>query len=272
MITFRKLGRLGRFGNQLFQYAGTRLYAESNNFSAAFPQWAGTMLFKKMVSYSPTQKVKSAFLPTRQLDDIHSYNSLQKIKYIMGLSSFLPLTTSLDELYKNPEDNINIYSYLQDPLSLKLLTQHKAKVRTWFQFQSGIQEQLQSVTQQFTPWIGVHIRRGDFVKRGLVVESSLFFELLTKIARGRQLFIASDDPNIHTEFAQYSLVRLQNPIKDFPREFFDFWMLMHADTIVAPGSTFSWWAAYLGNNDYYAPPLSHLWRPGYKPVLEKQQI
>ena len=37
MVTFKKLGQLGRFGNQLFQYAALRGLATKNNFKLLIP-------------------------------------------------------------------------------------------------------------------------------------------------------------------------------------------------------------------------------------------
>lgn len=39
MFTYRKLGKNGRFGNQLFQIASTIGIAKSNGFSYGFPEW-----------------------------------------------------------------------------------------------------------------------------------------------------------------------------------------------------------------------------------------
>ena len=39
MIGFNHLGRLGRFGNQMFQYAALRGIAANNNTNFCFPKW-----------------------------------------------------------------------------------------------------------------------------------------------------------------------------------------------------------------------------------------
>lgn len=272
MITFRKLGKLGRFGNQLFQYAGTRLYAELNGFSHALPNWIGTTLFSGVKSYTFTEFLKSKLLPTRQLSDMRSYNRLQKMLYLLGASRKLPNTISMEYLYEHPEDNINLYGYLQDVKSISLLLKHRSRIQRWLEFRPEIQKVLKATTDHLKPWTGVHIRRGDLVKRSLSVPITSFKDTLDSIRSPNSIFIASDDPNIHTEFKEYKLIKPEVRAA-IPPEIFDFWMLSQAETIIGPGSTFSWWAAYLGNpKAYYAPPLTHLWKPNTIPAIERQAI
>lgn len=273
MITFRSLGQLGRFGNQLFQYAGTRLYAETHGFAHAFPTWIGAQVFNNIATYTLTEQLLASILPTIQLDDIQSYGVKQKIAFALGLSPSLPHTVSLSSLYAHPRDHKNLFGYLQDHKSLSLLAQHKEKVRTWFSFHDKISSAYTEATRNLSPWIGVHVRRGDLVKRGVTVPLHSFLEKLDSVRNGRPVFVASDDPNMHSEFAHCDPIRIRNPLPEVPREIFDFWMLTQSSAIIGCGSTFSWWAAYIsGTQEYYAPLLTHLWPAGYIPVLEQQSI
>ncbi len=45
IVTFSNLGRIGQFGNQLFQYAFMRLLAENMGGTHACPEWIGQKLF-----------------------------------------------------------------------------------------------------------------------------------------------------------------------------------------------------------------------------------
>src|SRR5262249_16796827 len=44
-VTCATLGANGRFANQIFQYAATRLYAQVHGLEAEFPDWVGRDLF-----------------------------------------------------------------------------------------------------------------------------------------------------------------------------------------------------------------------------------
>lgn len=272
MVTFKKLGKLGRFGNQLFEYTGTKLYAHLNGFKSSFPKWIGDDIFRNIKPYSIKEKVILNFLPTKQLSDFQSYGRIDRIKYTLGIKKELPETINLKSLYNEPQDNINIYGYMQDNFSLKLLAEHKSLILEWLKFNEDIEENLNTLTNHFKPWIGIHIRRGDFVKRGLSVSTSLYKEQLSSMGDIKNIYLSTDDDNIKREFRSWNLIDIKNSI-DIPDFIFDFWMLKNSEIILGSGSTFSWWAAYLGNkNNYYSPSLTHLWKPGYTPKLEKDEL
>jgi hypothetical protein len=274
MITFRRFGKLGRFGNQLFQYAGINLYARLHGYTAIIPKWIGNEIFKGVnPSYNPTEKIKSLFLPTCQLSDIKSYDKIGKIKFILGLNDRLPETTDIKNLYSNPKDNINFYSYFQDEFSLELLKKHKELVRKWFSFKPEIEDVFKKSTESIKPWIGVHVRRGDFVRLGFAVPTDKYLELLEKTENGKKLYISTDDKNIISDFKNFELINVSNPLPNVPGFIFDFWMLKNSETILGCGSTFSWWAAYLNEKgQYYSPPLTQFWPKGYVPKLEKIEL
>ena len=257
MITFRKLGRFGRLGNQLFQYAGTRIYAESNGFRYTFPAWPGNNFFENIPQSTFLDNIKTKFLPTAQLDDVVSYGKIDKIKYLAGLKKKLLETINISELYEKPRDNISLYGYLQDDFSLNLLNDNKKAIKEWFTFKNHINNSYQQLIKK--PFIGMHIRRGDLVKRNLTVPIDGYVKTLNKIRNGRDLFIATDDRTLLSELGYLDPLAFKNPLPEIPDYIFDFWMLKNAETVIGGGSTFSWWASFLGTGDYYSPPLNHLW-------------
>ncbi len=270
MITFRKFGKLGRFGNQLFQYAGVYNYAQKYDYTLAMPAWEGSHVFKNISHYTPKQKFKSYLLPIRQLDDMQSWNIWQRIKYTFGLQSKLPLTHSIENLYATPKDNINFYGYFQDEFSINLLNQKRHEIQELFTFKRHITQALDKEIQLHTPYVGVHIRRGDLTWRNLSVDPELYKEQLRKIVNGRKVYIASDDPKMVNKFKKFDVFKIIKPLNDLSWPILDFWMLTQAQTVIGGGSTFSWWAAFLNkNNDYYSPPLTHLWPKGYSPKFGK---
>jgi hypothetical protein len=269
VITFRNLGKLGRFGNQLFQYAGTRLYAELNGYVSASPQWIGTSIFRDIRPYTAPEYLRSRLLPTVQLADMKAVSHVHRLQGTLGMWH----QRDIRELYANPQDNRNLYGYLQDPFSIDLLAVHKHTVASWFRWGPHIEQAFRKATEQYAPWAGVHIRRGDFVRLGKTTPTSLFIKELTRQAPGITLFVSSDDASTRAEFERFDPIRPANPLPRVPDFIFDFWMLQNAWKIYGCGSTFSWWAAYLGNtNSYYSPPLTHLWPKEYSPLLERQKI
>ncbi len=269
MITYRNLGRLGRFGNELFQYAGTRLYAHLNGFSSTFPAWEGSReIFEDITSWTPAERCKASLLPTIQLNDVRNRSPLQRIGEILHVSS----RTTMQNLWEKPRDQINIYGYLQDPHSLELLSQHRDTVRSWFRFSVDLETACRDACRDVPRWTAVHLRRGDFVKRGLALPIDVYIDRLRKDGIANPLYIASDDPSIAAHFKEFAPCKPNVP-PGVSAIAFDFWMLAKAQKIYGCGSTFSWWGAYLsGHDSYISPSLTHTWPSGYSPILSTQHL
>lgn len=253
MITFRRLGTFGGFGNQLYQYAGTKLYAYLHGYKCAFPEWIGDDLFDNTVPYNRVQKVYSKILP--------------KYKWQNDESDRIKL------LYAQPKDNINIHSYMQDSFSIQMLYEHKELILKWLAFKKEIEDPVVSMFNEYPPFIAVHIRRGDFPEHKWSSTEKIHNAIKELNDKNYKLVICSDDKDIINEFSDYDLVKINNSFSHMPDHIFDFLLLKHADILIAGGSTFSWWAAYLGNkNNYYSSPLAHLWNNADEADIHKIDI
>ena len=100
IIQFTRLGRFGRFGNQLFQYAFARAYTEKYNAILECPYWVGEKIFKDVECRRP-----SCPLPMTKID---------KIPW--------------------GEVNIDLYGYFQKKRFLNILSTNK--LMEWFAFQN----------------------------------------------------------------------------------------------------------------------------------------
>ena len=122
VIQFTQLGKFGRFGNQLFQYAFARAYAEKYNCTLEIPTWIGEKIFKN-VSHPPISK------------------HLKR--------------TPLDEVLWG-EVNIDLFGYFQKRHHLNLLSE--TKLREWFTFQDKWLEFFINLKS----YAVAHLRRGDY--------------------------------------------------------------------------------------------------------------
>lgn len=266
MITFRSLGKLGRFGNQLFQYAGTRLYAEQNGFAWAFPDWDGTILFQSIDDWSAAERLMAIVLPTAQLADMRSTHWNERILSPVGLWR----RSTLEALYRNPRDNRNLYGYLQSEFALKQLRGNTDAVRNYFRFKPDIDEAFRLATEKYRPWLAVHLRFGDMVKRGITSNTGDALKHIERLQGRRNLFVATDSPDVKQKLMERCPIAPENPLPELPPFAFDFWMLKESDILIGSGSTFSWWAAFLGKQVvYWSPPLNRTWKGTVPPIVKR---
>lgn len=125
IVQFTQLGKYGRFGNQLFQYAFARTYAEKYNADLEIPNWVGEKIFKNVSHQKPSCKL----------------SRIEESKLSWG------------------QTNIDLIGYFQRKQFVNILSE--SKVRDWFQFKDEWIEKFEK--QGYS--IVAHLRRGDYVKK-----------------------------------------------------------------------------------------------------------
>ncbi|HEX2061274.1 MAG TPA: hypothetical protein VHK90_11075 [Thermoanaerobaculia bacterium] len=126
VITIRSLGKFGRFGNQLFQYAFARAMAQRFGAELQTPPWIGQKLFG--LSDPPVTRQ----LPTLQRDQVPD------------------------------APNVDLHGYFQQSRHLQYLSH--AKIRAMYRFLPRWVERYGKPAHA-RPYIAAHLRRGDYVKR-----------------------------------------------------------------------------------------------------------
>lgn len=236
VVTMSTLGKKGRFGNQIFQYAFLKIYAKVFDLRVETQEWIGQYLFgikdppitgKLPVIYEEKQsKLESLFrepAPRYMNADFLGY-------YQFHTSNFAPFKEYFRSLFiPTPQVNSEMEKGLQ-----KLLSKGKTLV-------------------------GLHIRRGDYKKYGNSDRKKVFFiapvawykDRLNSIWHDLDspvLFIASDEIDIVAqEFSEFHPVIAKDLYRSFPRaEFYpDFYLLTQCDIMAISNSTFSFTASML---------------------------
>jgi hypothetical protein len=181
LVTISCLGNYGLFGNQLFQYAYARAFAQELGAELHTPDWIGRQLF-----------------------------------------------IGVDEPIMQNKGDIDLFDYFQNPEHLALLS--KKKVKEWFRFKNPPKVQKHNVV--------FHKRRGDY------------------LTHANQYAIVSDDSYIkgaekfNLDYTEALVLDQDNP--DFLT---DFCLMMHCNNLFRANSTFSWWAATLGDCQVYSPKV-----------------
>lgn len=101
--------------------------------------------------------------------------------------------------------------------------------------------------------VAVHIRRGDYVKLGICLESSYYqkaFEYIEQKVENIRYFIFSDDldyaKQIFTSDKQRTFEYVKYASDNLTLD--DFFIMKECKHIIMANSSFSWWAAWLNDN------------------------
>lgn len=135
----------------------------------------------------------------------------------------------------------------------------------------GLQS-LQSISKlPASPYAAIHVRRGDYVAVPKYAESfgvceAEYFARSVQLLDGNlPIYVASDDH----EWVQNELTSLNPRIELYRGDdlFQDLAMLAKASQLILSNSTFSWWAAYLGDHHKVICP-----EPWFNDAKQDQQI
>lgn len=226
-ISMSTLGRFGGFGNQLFQYAALKMYAEKNNLKAEVPEgWIGRSLFVNCNDPPLTQT------PREQ-------------KVIEGK----------EPVWQNGGfGNCDIKGYFQYHTSFYDRDYFRSLYRLLPSLEKDLRKPLDQLRQGFL--IGIHIRRGDYkiASRKANIAPTEWYLKWLKENWGKikcpVLFIASDEiDNVIDDFKDYN----PNAFRD-GNFLCDFYILQHCDYLLTSNSTFSFTAAMLNEKGKFFRP------------------
>jgi hypothetical protein len=223
MITFSKLGKLGRLGNQMFQVAATMGTAHRNGAQYMIPKW----YYQKFFKHQFTQGHRTGHTFYSEPDFTYShppvksnlelYGYFQSAKYFGGLD-MKEIFTPTDEVNKHIEDKYG--------------------------------DLLQGET------VSIHIRRGDYLQLSdyhynlpenyygdAIVRT---FQTLKPNAtiKDPKYLIFSDDIEWCKNHNSGSMINFIEGNEDI----IDLFLMSKCKHNIIANSSFSWWASYLNNN------------------------
>ena len=255
------IGKLGRFGNQLFQYAFLRICAEESGAKVQCPAWIGQTLFGH-----DDAKVSQRLPPAIERLDVGK--SLFDV-----IPEFIPfLEKQADaksirvgsEVLETGLCNVDIWGFFQ--FHTRYLRPHQQYFRSLFKpvndLKSALEDGLNVLRSKGKTIVGIHIRRGDYIKEPrvgftLVFPTKWYCEWLDEIwdkLEDPVLLLCSDEiDSIIYDFDKFSPVttkdlKIQLPerMKDLDVEFYaDFFMLSKCDVVCTSYSNFSFVACML---------------------------
>jgi hypothetical protein len=231
------LGKYGRMGNQMFQYATLFSIAKTRGYEFGIPYKT-----KSDNSYLNLY-LDSAFLNLTAKDSsgIKNIHRAQERNFTYNAGIF------------GIADNTDIIGYFQ---SEKYFIDYRQDLLKEFEFTAEIKNKADTIRQIGKKLaVSLHIRLGDYLNlpdNHPVCTMEYYQEALNKIPDNAFLFIISDD----NEKAAELFKDLKRPfcIPDTKNENIDMCLMTMCDYHIIANSSFSWWGAWLSESKQVIAP------------------
>jgi len=250
---------MGRLGNQMFIVATTHSLAIDHDDTAIFPE-----------------SVICVTLPTFKETSIHRSTVLRKIEYTNDLSSLKYVYNEKPDQSYNPIDykeNLFLKGYFQ---SEKYFKHNRKAILDLFSPIPQIEQLLEKKYKDLIynkNAVSVHIRRGDYLKfsdHHAIMGNEYYSEAMDKFPSDSTFVFFSDDIKWCKQTFKgdnYVFIEKQDDVLDL------YLMSKITNNIIA-NSSFSWWAAWLNENEdkvvvapkvWFGPKNQHLDRKDLTP-------
>ena len=242
MLGHNHLGKNGRFGNQMFQYAATRGIAAFKGYEWCIPP--GPKEDEEFHDEENQHKLFMAFkLPNAKVVKDHPAPYKQEASFTFD-----------KDLFNNCEDNINLYGYFQ---SEKWFTHIENSLREDFTWRDDVQTVCSHMFDTISGGkaISLHVRRTDHLIKPTyhnVLPLSYYEEALSKFDKDLPVLVFSDDPEWCKEQEFFSDDRFL--ISESGDNITDMCLMSMCQYQIMANSTFSWWAAWLSGSEHVIGP------------------
>ena len=237
MIGYDHLGKNGRLGNQMFQYAALRGVAAKHGYEFIIPdsnfedEWNTHQLFEAFTLPNLKNKgyISSGY-----------YKEEDKQSHIFS-----------QEYVDNCPDNVSLYGFFQTE---KYFENIADSIREDFTFKEEILNPCKEEFD-FTEAISLHVRRGDYVKKSYYHPTcplEYYEEALKQFDSNIPVIIFSDDVNWCKQQKIFSTDRFMT--SDTGWNLIDLCLMSMCSHHIIANSSFSWWGAWLSGSDNVIAP------------------
>lgn len=226
MITYSYLGRNGRLGNQMFQYALLLGIQDK--------------LDRKIVLNENIGNIQ--LLQCFDIKDCHFYNE----RDIYAPNKFEERQFHFDKKVFRTEDHTDFKGYFQTE---KYFEHCRDKVRRSFTFKSHIQEHAKNWIAPYKQHnlVSLHVRRTDYVNlpNHHPLCSLDYYKAAISKFPDSHFIVFSDD----IEWCKENLKLDNATFSDTGSDFVDLCVMSMCDNHIIANSSFSWWGAWLNPNE-----------------------
>ena len=248
MIGFNHLGKLGRLGNQMFQYAALRGISNNRGYNFCFPY------YKDAVNDGIGNMLRTELFDCFEMGTVSQLN-------IQSIDSSRPIVLENghnfnEELFNNCPDWVSLHGFFQTEKYFKKI---EDSIRQDFIFKSEIlnpcKEMLNSLLQNRV--ISLHVRRSDYLTNSenhTNLSLEYYEKALTNFDVDIPVVVFSDDPSWCHQQSLFSGDRFL--ISENTSGYVDLCLMSLCTDFIIANSSFSWWGAWLSKNKdkkVYAP-------------------
>lgn len=237
MITFNMLGRYGRMGNQMFQYATLFAIAKKNGYEFGIPF--------KLKSENPYMNLclDECFpnLSAKDSSSIINFQRAQERQFTYNPGIFgIP-------------DKTDILGYFQ---SEKYFKDYRDKIIQEFCFKQEIQNKakdIRSVTKD--KLISAHVRLGDYKNlktKHPPCSIDYYKEAYTHLPDDLMTVVFSDEPQQAEEI--FKSLGVKYFIPETNCQYTDMCLMTYCDYHIIANSSFSWWGSWLSSSKKTVAP------------------
>jgi len=251
MITFDRIGYMGRLGNQMFQFASTIGISKDLQLDARFPIencFNVTPSGPFNQSLGSNEMVKCDLLECFEIDQ---YYFIPK-RHISYTETYTETDFKYDPGTRRIKDFVNIDGYFQTE---KYFLEHRDHIISQFKFKENILELARSFVESKgnhgNRLASIHIRRGDYVmypNHHPVCSMEYYIESILDLEfkyPGISFLIFSDDPDwCRLNFKEDKFI-----ICDIGNPYIEMCAMSLCDDNIIANSSFSWWGAWLNTKE-----------------------
>lgn len=239
MLAFNHLGKLGRLGNQMFQYASLRGISAKRGYDFGIPP---SRFENEWTSHQLLEVFDLPHLQRKNLTYLDMGNAP-----ICNERHF-----HFDELLFNqcPND-VSLWGFFQTEKYFKHI---ESSIREDFTFRDHILDPCAEMMSHMKDCVSLHVRRTDYIQNSANhynLELSYYGEALQEF-KDREVIVFSDDPEWCKEQDIFSDDRFM--ISESGDNKIDMCLMTFCTGHIIANSSFSWWGAWLANSKKVVAP------------------
>lgn len=240
MLAINHIGKLGRLGNQMFQYASLRGIAHNRGYDFGIPhsdyndEWNEHQLFEVFeLPHLNPQNI-------RLLDNGHAPVARER---------FFEFD---QELFDKCPNEISLLGFFQ---SERYFSNIKDSIKEDFTFLPNILEPVEEMAKQLNHPIALHVRRTDYLTNSenhANLPLDYYRSALAQFDDTRQVIVFSDDPKWCMEQEIFSDDRFI--VSESEDNAIDMCLMTKCSGHIIANSSFSWWGAWLADSKKVIAP------------------